>query len=75
MSRKDVKHVNWPRLGVLTLYSLEMWAPLGKRRKLWFSDDIVIKLATSFKYDTSENFILIQIRVKIQIGDLMPLSC
>ena len=47
MSRKDVKHVSWPSLGVLTL---RVWKCETGREgvvELWFADDIVNKLAAS----------------------------
>ena len=47
MSRKDVKYVNWPNLGVLNLRvqkSETRWESAIKRR---FPNDIVNKLATS----------------------------
>ena len=47
MSRKDVKHVNWPSIEVLTLRVFKCETRGGSAIKLWFSDDIVIKLATS----------------------------
>ena len=45
MSRKDVKYVNWPNLGVLNLRvrkSETRWGSAVKRR---FLNDIVVKLA------------------------------
>ena len=47
MSRKYVKHVNWPRLEVLSLRVCKSETRTKSAVKLWFSDDIVIKLATS----------------------------
>ena len=47
MSRKDVKHVNWSSLGVLTL---RVWKCVAQREsavKQCCCDDIVIELATS----------------------------
>ena len=47
MSRKDVKHVNWTSLKVVNLRVLKCETRWESAVKLWFSDDIVIKLATS----------------------------
>ena len=49
MSRKDVglKHVNWPNLEVLTLHVWKCETRGENDVQLWFSDDIVIKLATA----------------------------
>ena len=47
MSRKDVKHVNWPSLEVLNLRVRKCETRCESALKLWFSDDFVIKLVTS----------------------------
>ena len=47
MSRKDVKHLNWPSLEVLNLRVWKCETRWESAVNLWFSDDIVIKLATS----------------------------
>ena len=47
MSCKDVEHVNWPSLDVLSLRVCKCEARRENTVKQWFSDDIVIKLATS----------------------------
>ena len=47
MSHKDVKHVNWPSLEVLTLRVCKFETLRERARKLRFSNYIVIKLATS----------------------------
>ena len=46
MSRKDLRHVNWPSLEVLTLRVCKYKTRRESAVKL-FSNDIVIKLATS----------------------------
>ena len=46
MSRKDVKYVNWPNLGVLN-FCVRKWETRWERAvKRRFPDDIVVKLAT-----------------------------
>ena len=47
MSRKYVKHVNGPSLEVLSLRVRKCETRRESAIKLWFSDDIVIKLAAS----------------------------
>ena len=47
LSCKDVKHVNWPSLEVLTLRVWKCETPWESVVKQSFSDDIVIKLARS----------------------------
>ena len=47
MSRKDVNHVNWLSIEVLTLRVCKCETRRKNAVKLWFLDDIVIKLATS----------------------------
>ena len=47
MSCKDVKLVNWPSLEVLALRVCKCESRRESAVKLWFSDVIVIKLATS----------------------------
>ena len=44
MSRKDVKHFNWPSLEVWNLRVLKRETRWGSAIKLWFYDDIIIKL-------------------------------
>ena len=46
LSRKDVKHVNWPSLGVLSRRVCKYETRRESAVKLWFSDDIAIKIAT-----------------------------
>ena len=43
MYRKDVKHVNWPSLEVLSLLVCKCETRRESAVKLWFPDDIVIK--------------------------------
>ena len=47
MFRKDVKHVSSLSLEVLNLCVWKCETRWESASKLWFSDDIVIKLATS----------------------------
>ena len=49
MSRKDLKHVNWPSLEVLSLRICKCETCRESAVKLWFPDDIVIKHAKSLK--------------------------
>ena len=54
MSRKDVKHVNWPSLEVLSLSICNCETQRESAVKLWFPDDIVIKLAMSYTLTASK---------------------
>ena len=47
VSRKDVKYVNWPNLGMLNLRVRKSGTRWESAVKPLFPDDIVIKLATS----------------------------
>ena len=50
MSCKDVKYVNWPKLGVVNLRARESETRCESAVKRRFPDDIVVKLAAYLTY-------------------------